>query len=164
MKGPIQMKRAGKLGWQIVGFLGYSLLLSACGSGQQKFEGTSVRVCPVGFAMEGVHVSDYIFTCVRVVPDAMDHQVHTRLDKGTEGNYGNGDMHVCPPGWYMRGLQNSKNWLVCSDGPVVEESFLDANGTTQAHSVHVCPEKDGRKTIMTGIHAGRDDFACAKFH
>jgi hypothetical protein len=85
------------------------------------------------------------------------------LDKGTEHNFGSGDVHVCPPGWYVRGFHNSKNWLVCSDGVVMEESFLDANPATQTQQIHMCPQKGGRSSIMTGLHAARNDLACASF-
>jgi hypothetical protein len=151
------------MSWQLAGIFACGVWLSACGNGQQKFEGTAVDVCPVGFAMAGAHTNDTLFTCLRVVAKEKDRQVHTRLDKGSEHNYGSGDVHVCPQGWYMRGFHNSKNWLVCSDGAVMEESFLDANPPTQAQGLHMCPQKGGRQSIMTGIHAARNDLACATF-
>jgi hypothetical protein len=50
--------------------------------------------------------------------------VHTILDKSTQGDYGRGQMHVCPNGWYMRGLHDGNNWLICSDGASLDPSFL----------------------------------------
>jgi hypothetical protein len=157
------MNSAIRIGRQLMGIFGCAVLLCACGNGQQKFEGIAVDVCPVGFAMAGAHTSDTAFTCLRVVAKENDRQVHTQLDKGTEHNFGSGDVHVCPPGWYVRGFHNSKNWLVCSDGVVMEESFLDANPATQTQQIHMCPQKGGRSSIMTGLHAARNDLACASF-
>jgi hypothetical protein len=140
------------------------------GSGQWKADGTSIHTCPLGFGMEGADVGGNIFTCIRVAPDALVRagRVERRLDKGTKHNYnGRGDMHVCPDGWYMSGLHNGKNWLVCSNGAPLEPPVLDADGATQGdpggHKMHMCPIREGQKTVMTGIHDGRNDFACAKF-
>ena len=91
----------------------------------------------------------------------MERQVHTYVDTGTEGDLGRGNMHVCRPGWYMRGLHNNYDWLVCSDMPGVGRSFLDANGMTEENGMHMCPASRDGFTVMTGIHNGRNDFACA---
>ena len=131
------------------------------GNTEEAWQGTRVHVCPVGFAMQGAHVNNNVFTCVRVVPEGWERQVHTYLDRGTQGDLGRGNMHVCRPGWYMRGLHNDYDWLVCSDMPGVRRSFLDANGTTEGNGMHMCPISRDGFTVMTGIHNGRNDFACA---
>ena len=131
------------------------------GGTEEVWNRTPVHVCPEGFAMQGAHVGNNVFTCVRVVPEGMERQVHSYLDRGTQGDLGRGNMHVCRPGWYMRGLHNNYDWLVCSDIPGVQRSFLDANGQTYANGMHMCPAGRGGFTVMTGIHNGRNDFACA---
>lgn len=172
------MSKVTRLGWQMASLLALVVFLGAYSYGQEEvidgppgtqevFNGTSVHVCPLGFAMLGAHVSDNRFTCVRVVPRGREHEVHTILDTGTQHDYCCGNMHVCPGGMYMRGLHDGNNWLVCSDGAdvVVEGSFVDQHGDHQANGMHVCPTVDqGRITIMTGIHNGRNDFACARYH
>lgn len=166
------MRRAGKVCWQAACVLACVWLFGApCraqvgraytdGNGQEVWRGTAVHVCPVGFAMEGAHVNNNVFTCVRVVPEGMEHRVHSYLDMGTQGDLGRGNMHVCRPGWYMRGLHNNNDWLVCSDLPGVRRSFLDANGMTEGNGMHMCPGGRGGFTVMTGIHNDRNDFACA---
>jgi len=171
------MTTAAKLTVQGICLLFWSMSIGAYCHGQEQkidgppgtqetFDGTSVHVCPVGYAMRGAHVSDNRFTCVRVVASEREREVHTILDRGTQHNFGRGDMHVCPGGMYMRGLHDGNNWLVCSDraGVVVEGSFVDQHGDHQENGMHVCPVEQGRITIMTGIHNGRNDFACARYH
>ena len=131
------------------------------GGTEENWHGARVHVCPLGFAMQGAHVGNNVFTCVRVVPEGWERQVHTYLDRGTQGDLGRGNMHVCRPGWYMRGLHNNYDWLVCSDMPPAQRPFLDANGMTEENGMHVCPMTRDGFTVMTGIHNGRNDFACA---
>jgi eukaryotic-like serine/threonine-protein kinase len=144
--------------------------------GQEVFSGTSIHVCPLGFAMGGANVSKNQFTCVKVIPNASRLVscntspgavtcLNSVLDVGTHANYGRGSMHVCPTGTYMRGLHDGKNWLVCTGGVDLSPSsqnpsiFLDSNGATVGNDMHMCPQS----SIMTGIHDERNDFACVHF-
>lgn len=166
------MKEARKTCWHVACLLAVACLAGVVGHAQvgrsitdgnteEIWHGTRVHVCPVGFAMQGAHVGNNVFTCVRVVPEGLERQVHTYLDTGTQGDLGRGNMHVCRPGWYMRGLHNNNDWLVCSDMPGVRRSFLDANGMTEGNGMHMCPAGRDGFTVMTGLHNGRNDFACA---
>ena len=166
------MREARKMCWHVACLLAVVCLAGVLGRAQmgrsvtdggteEIWQGARVHVCPVGFAMQGAHVGNNVFTCVRVVPPGMERQVHSYLDRGTQGDLGRGNMHVCRPGWYMRGLHNNYDWLVCSDMPGVRRPFLDANGTTEGNGMHMCPASRDGFTVMTGIHNGRNDFACA---
>lgn len=132
---------------------------------RELWQGVNVHVCPVGYAMAGAHVINDWFTCVRVVDDAHLSEVRSIVDAGTQGNYGLGDMHVCPAGMYMRGLNDPANLLVCSYGANVQldAPSLDANGATQGRGMHMCPATSAGQEVMTGIHNLRNDFACATF-
>ena len=130
---------------------------------QETWSGVTLHACPAGFAMAGVHVRDNKFTCQRVVPASEEAQVQSVLDSGTQKNLGRGNMHVCPEGMYMRGLHTAQNRLLCSSAPSVhlKSPFLDADGHTQGNNMHMCPVRRQQQTVMTGIHVGRNDFACA---
>jgi hypothetical protein len=128
---------------------------------QEPHSGTSVHVCPAGYAMSGVKVDQNRFTCQRVIFPGMEGRVHTILDPGTQQNYGRGNMHVCPTGMYMRGLHDRNNWLVCSDGVGLSRPSVDANGATHRNGMHMCPMQNGRQAVMTGIQISRNDFSCA---
>jgi hypothetical protein len=129
------------------------------GNHQETWSGVQLHACPVGYAMAGANVKDNKFTCQRVVPKSEEAQVHSVLDSGTQKDLGRGNMHVCPEGAYMRGL----NELLCSSAPTVhlKSPFFDGSGHTQSNGMHMCPVRMKKQTIMTGIHEGRNDFACA---
>jgi hypothetical protein len=130
---------------------------------QETWSGVKLHACPLGYAMAGAHVDDNKFTCQRVVPEAEENQVKSVLDGGTQKDLGRGNMHVCPAGTYMRGLHTGENKLLCSSAPSVhlKSPFLDAEGHNQSNDMHICPVRTGQQTVMTGIHEGRNDFACA---
>ncbi len=128
---------------------------------QEVWQGYSVHVCPPGYGMAGAQVIANSFTCLRMVPQGQESQVRSILDVGTQANFGRGSMHVCPSGMYMRGLHAINNWLICANGVSLGSPFLDANGSTQGNSMHICPSVSGRQCVMTGIHDQRNDFSCA---
>lgn len=128
---------------------------------RELWEGESVHVCPQGYGMAGVRVSDDSFTCLRMMPQDQESQVLSILDKGTQADFGLGNMHVCPSGMYMRGLQSNDNWLICANGASLHSPFLNASGATQGNGMHMCPLVNGRQTVMTGIHYQRNDYSCA---
>jgi hypothetical protein len=141
--------------------------LVADGGTQGAFGGTSVHVCPLGFAMAGAHVDQNIFLCLRVAAPGHDNEVATYLDTGTQGTVGGVQMHVCQAGWYMRGLHNGNNWLVCSRNIALSASFLDpgqGHDPTQGNwggvSMHVCMSGP-KRVVMTGIHDSSNQFSCA---
>jgi len=134
--------------------------------------GVTLHACPLGFAMGGANVVENGFSCTRVVPLGKESSVHTVYDRGTQKDFGTGSMHVCPAGMYMRGFHEGLNILACSDGVTLAPSFLDPSGKTQMATkglnqdeAHVCPPTTGLGPwgIMTGIHVGRNDFACALY-
>lgn len=130
---------------------------------QETWEGIKLHACPVGYAMAGANVRENKFTCQRVVPASDEAQVQSVLDGGTQKNLGWGKMHVCPDGTYMRGLRNDKNKLLCSSVSSVKlkSPFVDAKGNTQGNDMHICPVRLKQQTVMTGIHTGKNNFACA---
>jgi hypothetical protein len=130
---------------------------------QETWEGVKLHACPVGFAMAGANVKDNKFTCQRMVPASDEAQVQSVLDGGTQKDLGRGKMHVCPEGTYMRGLRSDQNKLLCSGSPSVklQSPFVDAAGNTQGNDMHMCPERLKQQTVMTGIHTGKNNFACA---
>ena len=133
------------------------------GGNQETWSGVKLHACPAGYAMAGANVKDNKFTCQRVVPQSEEAQVQSVLDSGTQKDFGRGNMHVCPEGTYMRGLHSEQNKLLCSSAPSVQlkSPFYDASGHTQGNAMHMCPVRLEKQTIMTGIHEGRNDFACA---
>jgi hypothetical protein len=140
------------------------------GKWHETFNGVAVKVCPVGSAMKAYDVANDFFVCLQVAAPEMIQEkgvhIHTRLDVESA------TMHVCPSGWYMRGFEATKNWLVCSDGIELEDSFLDAAGKTQIQvpvngkgkevGIHGCPV-ERELTIMVGIDKDKNDFTCAPF-
>jgi hypothetical protein len=135
---------------------------------QETFNGISIHTCPVGYAMEGAHVSDNAFLCVEVVPTGQESNVTTLVDADTQApDDSSTTIHVCPNGMYMRGLHNGKNLLVCSAGANVGtiNRFLDKDGATQGspqgYNMHVCPSRNNYLTVMVGIQDSHNDFACA---
>lgn len=131
---------------------------------QEEWRGLKLHACPAGYAMAGANVVDNRLTCVRIVPQGKEGTVTSVLDGGTQGNLGDGDIHICPSGMYMRGLHNGQNKLLCSSDPFshLGVSFLDARGSTQGNDMHICPRRNGKATVMTGIRNDKDDFACAE--
>ncbi|HTA87644.1 MAG TPA: hypothetical protein VK729_15325 [Silvibacterium sp.] len=129
---------------------------------QETWGGIQLHACPPAFAMQGAHVRDNRFTCLRVIPEGKEGDVHSIIDSGTQGNLGNGNMHVCPTGMYMRGLRSDQNRLLCSSSPdvLLGDTFLNLRGSTQGNNMHICPNRNGHPLIMSGIHTGRNDFAC----
>jgi hypothetical protein len=132
---------------------------------EENFHGTDVHVCPRGWAMAGAHVGNNRFLCLHVTSAGHEGEVETYLDDiPTQGTVGGVTMHVCRSGWYMRGLHDGNNWLVCSRNIPLSESFLDpwhGQGPTQGYGMHVCPISHERRTVMTGIHNNSNQFSCA---
>ncbi len=129
---------------------------------QERWSGTSVHVCPPGFAMAGAHVVANRFTCVRIVGSGHESEVRSALDTGSLQDYGTGPMRICPFGTYMRGLHDINHWLICANaaGVALGTPFLDAHGTTQRNGMHTCPIVV-TQSVMVGIDSRRNDFLCA---
>ena len=170
------MKMFEKFRRQAIFLAGFALLLSGRCFAQASFvdgppgrqetvSGITLQACPLAFAMQGIHVRDRRVTCLRVLPDNQAGTVHSIIDSGTQGNLGNGNMHVCPAGMYMRGFQSSQNRLLCSSSPnvLLGDSFLNLRGATQGNNMHICPNRNGHPLIMSGIHTSRNDFACTEW-
>jgi dienelactone hydrolase len=64
-------------------------------------------------------------------------------------------MHCCPSGYGVRGLENSKNQLLCRQvNQKHEDCFID--GATERAGVHACPSG----TYVRGIRGDRNRLAC----
>jgi hypothetical protein len=118
---------------------------------------TLVHVCPTGFAMTGADVDGNTFKCMRVADVS---KLQEMRDVDTTRTFGNANVHVCPGGWYMRGLHDGYHWLLCANGAVLDTTFMDTSGAT-GEGIRQCPADNGRQSVMVGIARNKSDFACA---
>jgi hypothetical protein len=118
--------------------------------------------------MMGANVSKNVFLCIQVISATDTANLNLQVSQSVTENAwqltdGKTQMLGCPKNMYMRGLQNSKNLLVCSKIPFsIERTVFDYNGASQGmqgygFDGHICPHL----TIMVGIQNSQNNFACA---
>lgn len=126
--------------------------------------------CPEGYAIAGVRVDRRQLLCRRVMRIGEEHFVETREDANPITAWA--DMHACPWGIYMRGLNIQQNILLCSyDGRSgspnewqnKQENTIEIPGSV-GYDMHRCPSPTGRIAYLTGIRVDQNRFLCATHH
>ena len=86
-----------------------------------------------------------VFACVPQL------QSQGTIDTGTQRN----QMHSCPVGQFIIGVQENKNRLLCLAGKG-DFAHEVVDGTTQEQNMHACPPG----MAMTGLQASKNLLAC----
>ena len=146
--------------------------------GRNHHQESGMHACKSGYAMQGVEIDKDMLWCRQVLTDASSEESKVDADPPTE----RGGAHVCPAGWYMRGMRapnpfnRGKNALLCSRSPNVTllgEKKDDSNmesPTCAVEDVGACPEGmqacPNDAPVMTGVHFatwhGKTAFLCSK--
>lgn len=106
--------------------------------------------------MTGVDAGSNQFLCMSPWLGGNPDDAKSRvIDTGTQRNVGGTQMHVCPTGMVMKGLELSRNLLLCETAHIDEGTVFGDTGTVRA-GMHACPSG----TVMKGLHAGLNILAC----
>lgn len=123
--------------------------------------------CPVGYAIAGMRIDRNQLLCRRVMRSGEEGFVNTIEDTNTV----RANMHACPVGSYMRGVDRQLNVLYCShdsrDGTPREwrssderENTIDIPGSID-YDMHICPPSGDEITFLTGLREDENRFLCA---
>lgn len=123
--------------------------------------------CPVGYAIAGMRIDRNQLLCRRVMRSGEESFVVTAEDTNTARS----NMHACPVGKYMRGVDLQLNILYCShdsrDGTPSEwrssderDNTIDIPGSID-YDMHICPASGDQITFLTGLREDENRFLCA---
>jgi hypothetical protein len=123
--------------------------------------------CPMGYAIGGVRADRKQLLCRRVMRVGEEYFVETRAD--VDPITARQEMHACPWGMYLRGINLQQNLLLCSydsrrgtpnEWQGEQANTIDIPGSA-GFDMHICPEPAGSITYLTGIRADQNRFLCA---
>ena len=139
----------------------------------------TIRGCPDGFAVSGIHAGNNVLLCMRmlrpgyqlstVATPSAGNTATSRFTPATQPalGYRGPDFHWCGPNRFMVGidLQNQTNTLLCSvwsaSPPVSGGLRLVVDqppAATQRNGLHACPQG----WALVGVHLEQNIFLCGE--